>query len=301
MGSPLFYLGSHVDPWLGHEGPALFISHRRLSRRPRKQYRPAKRRWALDSGGFSELSMYGEWRLSPADYVAAVVRYDKEIGMLDWAAPQDWMCEPEMIARSGLSVEEHQRRSVANFIELEQLWAKAAAEDPDLNPESPFMPVLQGWQPEDYLRCMDLYAEAGVDLAQYPLVGVGSVCRRQDSDDIRRVFEVIKQRDPDMPLHGFGVKSEGLRLYGDLLASADSMAWSYNARKNDPLPGCSHVSCSNCIKWAMRWRRNVVGPACGVHGDPCDGIAGGCLADVPKQRPEDIARAEAIILGAGPY
>jgi len=31
------------------------------------------------------------------------------------------MCEPPIIAKTGLSVREHQERTVENFIELEQL------------------------------------------------------------------------------------------------------------------------------------------------------------------------------------
>jgi hypothetical protein len=42
--------------------------------------------WALDSGAaFSELSLFGEWRTTPRQYVAAVRRYDDEIGKLEWA------------------------------------------------------------------------------------------------------------------------------------------------------------------------------------------------------------------------
>ena len=62
----------------------------------------------------------------------------------------------------------------------------------------------------------------------------------------------------DGPLHGYGVKTRGLREYGNLLTTADSMAWSYNARRHPPLPGCTHRSCSNCLRWALRWRRNIV-------------------------------------------
>ena len=40
--------------------------------------------------------------------------------MLEWAAPMDWMCEPAMLARTGLTVEDHQRRTVANFLELRE-------------------------------------------------------------------------------------------------------------------------------------------------------------------------------------
>jgi hypothetical protein len=58
--------------------------------------------------------------------------------------------------------------------------------------------------------------------------------------------------------HGFGVKKAGLRSYGTHLASADSLAWSYNARYSPPMPGCAHKSCANCLRWALRWRDEVV-------------------------------------------
>ncbi|AHB79573.1 queuine tRNA-ribosyltransferase [Mycobacterium phage Validus] len=250
-----FYLGTHEPSWLRTAGVPLFVSHRRLMRL-KGELPVAIEKWALDSGGFSELSMYGEWRTTPAEYVAAVARYDREIGKLEWAAPQDWMCEPDMIAKTGLSVIEHQRRTVANYVELCELWAEVSDE------ECPFMPVLQGYAVEDYLRCMDMYAEAGVDLKAVPLVGVGSVCRRQHTDEIRAVFEAILARDPELPVHGFGVKSLGLKVYGDLLTTADSMGWSYNARRNADNPamslGCEHKHCGNCLKWALRWRERFV-------------------------------------------
>lgn len=244
------YLGTHETSWLATAGVPLFISHRRLSRR--RTFPTAAAPWALDSGGFSELSLFGQWRTTVAEYVDAVVRYDCEIGKLEWASPMDWMCEPDMVAATGLSVAEHQRRTVANYVELRARWSDAS------DSELVFMPVLQGYRTEDYLRCIDLYADAGVDLAAVPLVGVGSVCRRQHTDEIRAVFEAILSRDPEMPLHGYGVKTRGLREYGNLLTTADSMAWSYNARRHPPLPGCTHRSCSNCLRWALRWRRNIV-------------------------------------------
>jgi hypothetical protein len=33
--------------------------------------------------------------------------YAERIGRMDFAAPQEWMCEPVMIKRTGLSVHEH--------------------------------------------------------------------------------------------------------------------------------------------------------------------------------------------------
>jgi hypothetical protein len=60
-------------------------------------------------------------RSSAARQPAAVRRYRDEIGSLDWAAPQDWMCEPFILAKTGLSVREHLRRTVADYLRLTEL------------------------------------------------------------------------------------------------------------------------------------------------------------------------------------
>jgi len=65
--APVFYLGSHLDGWLAHVGVRLFVSHRGLARR--NTLPKARTGWALDSGGFSELSLYGGWRTTPEEYV----------------------------------------------------------------------------------------------------------------------------------------------------------------------------------------------------------------------------------------
>jgi hypothetical protein len=46
-------------------------------------------------------------------------------------------------------------------------------------------------------------------------------------------LSAIKAERPDLRLHGFGVKTTSLRVQAirDLLWSADSMAWSFSARK----------------------------------------------------------------------
>jgi hypothetical protein len=97
-----FYLGAHHPHWLERAPFPLFVSHRRLA--ARRGLPRAARGWALDSGGFTELRLHGGWLTTPADYVAAVRRYREEIGGLEWAAPQDWMCEPFMLAKTGLTV-----------------------------------------------------------------------------------------------------------------------------------------------------------------------------------------------------
>lgn len=238
----LFFLGTHRPNWLGLTEVPLFVSHRTLSLRrglPR-----ARGPWALDSGAFSELSAYGEWRTTETAYVTAVRRYQSEIGNLQWAAPMDWMCEPHILALTQLSVAEHQWLTTVNYLRLRESGL-------------PFIPVLQGWTLEDYQRHVDQYDRMGVDL-KGQLVGVGSVCRRQHTEEIQTIlFSLLAQ---GIRPHGFGVKVLGLRAFGGCLTSADSLAWSYNARMNKPLPGHQHKNCANCLEWALAWRERILSP-----------------------------------------
>ncbi len=240
-----FYLGTHEPTWLRVSGEwPLFVSRIRLARRNHDNLR-ACRPWALDSGGFTELNRSGRWTVSPADYAAEVRRWREQIGHLEWAAAQDWMCEPFVLSKTGLTVREHQERTVANYLELLRIA-----------PDLPWVPVLQGWEFEDYLRCRQMYASAGVDLASLPLVGLGSVCRRQNTGMVEELVRHLYAGG--IQLHGFGFKLQGLARCADVLASADSMAWSYAARKRAPLPGCPHKSCANCYRYAALWRERVV-------------------------------------------
>ena len=70
-GVSLFYLGAHQPHWLWTARFPLFVSHRQLARR-RRTAPPRSCRWALDSGGFTELSLHGRWVTPAADYAAAV-------------------------------------------------------------------------------------------------------------------------------------------------------------------------------------------------------------------------------------
>jgi len=59
-------------------------------------------------------------------------------------------------------------------------------------------------------------------------------------------------------LHAFGMSVGGLQLAAGYLTSADSMAWSFAARKQPPLPECGHAHCNNCLRYALRWRRKIL-------------------------------------------
>ncbi|MGW5051572.1 deazapurine DNA modification protein DpdA family protein [Actinokineospora sp. NPDC004072] len=237
-----FYLGIHQPIWLTRvRDIPLLVSHRRLGHR--RTLPRSITEWALDSGGFTELQLHGRWQTNEKDYVRAVRRYADEIGNLTWAAPQDWMCEQSILKRTGLTVREHQRRTVRNFVRLRELA-----------PELPFVPVLQGWTLADYERCAELYGRAGVDLESAPLVGVGTVCRRQREADVERIMRAFATRN--LNLHGFGVKLSGLNRYAEALSSSDSMSWS---RRGRYVPGCtaSHRTESNCLQFALSWHRRI--------------------------------------------
>jgi hypothetical protein len=247
-----FYLGTHQAKWL-RDGrmPPLFVSARRLQQFVSRgdAFPKAQVVWALDSGGFTELSMNGWWDTPIEEYAGAVVRWMDEGGAPPaFAAPQDWMCEPVILAKTGLTVRDHQQLTVENYCRLIDEYSFV-----------PWLPVLQGWTLDDYLECADMYAAAGVDLAAEPSVGLGSVCRRQSTDEIGEIVSTLHARG--LRLHGFGVKTEGLRRYGHLLDSADSLAWSYAARRRQiKLDGCTHSGlCSNCPRWALQWRANLLG------------------------------------------
>lgn len=241
-----FYLGTHMSNWLWEHGEhKFFVSHKTL--RERKTLKRAKNRWALDSGAFSELSTFGMWTFGPKVYVDSVRRYRDEIGNLDWAAIQDWMCEPFILQLTGRTVDYHQKKTVESCLELRQLA-------PDIN----FIPVLQGFTMAEYFRHVEMYAEAGVNLGSEERVGLGSICRRQSTFEIAAIVQELKFSS--LRLHAFGVKIGGLSLYGGNLSSADSMAWSFDARRKDALDECAHTNCANCFNYASRWYTKKIVP-----------------------------------------
>jgi hypothetical protein len=212
---------------------------------------------SIDSGGFTELQQFGEWTMDPDTYGGMIYRFMDNGITPTFVAPQDWMCEPAVIeggtwngntfAGTGLSVPIHQELTIENFLYLREQF-----------PAAPWIPVLQGWTLDDYLSHAEQYAAAGVDLATERLVGLGSVCRRQSTDEIGLITGTLAERG--YRLHGFGVKAQGLDRYGHNLASADSLAWSYGARRERiKLEGCEHRGdCRNCLRYATLWRERVM-------------------------------------------
>jgi hypothetical protein len=210
-----FYIGLHQPAHARHFDRCM-VSVRRL--RERKSDFPAGE-WMLDSGAFSELAAHGAYRDAPAVYAEQIGRWAR-VGRLMCAVTQDYMCEPAMLRRTGLTVADHQRLTVERYDAIRSL----------VPPRVHLMPVLQGQTPHDYRRHVGEY---GRRLRPGMWVGVGSVCKRQgDPARIVAVLDAIHRERPDLRLHGFGVKVLALAEPGvrEQLWSADSMAWSFAAR-----------------------------------------------------------------------
>jgi len=187
----------------------------------------------------------GGGQTSANQYADEANSWAEKVGQLQWAAIQDWMCEPFILAKTGKGVHEHQRRTIDSWHRLKKLA-----------PAIPWVPVLQGWEYDDYLIHVEMYQESGTVLADEPLVGLGSVCRRQATGVVEDLIRELWSRG--IKLHGFGFKLRGLANVAAYLRSADSMAWSLDARRKPPLTGCQHGNCANCLKFALQWRLKVL-------------------------------------------
>ncbi|MFJ1757619.1 hypothetical protein [Kitasatospora sp. NPDC088134] len=245
-----FYLG--VPPsWAPRSSvPVMLSANALMNYRLGGERSPvARSRYAVDSGGFSQVGKHGDYLLDPDAWGGMVYRIMDRFGAPpDFVSVQDFMTEPQIIARTGWTLELHQEFTVDSYLYLTREFEHA-----------PWLPVLQGQKVEDYLTHCAMYAAAGVDLAELPLVGVGSVCRRQGTRETGHILAALAGRS--LKLHGFGIKADCLRKYGHLLASADTLAWSSGARhRQERLAGYSHraADCRNCMRYALHWREGVV-------------------------------------------
>ena len=249
-----FYPGYHQPSQAGNL-PRAFISINRLATR-KSDFQVNE--WIMDSGAFTQLDKTNRLTIEEAaatdsGYSMTVDEYARQIqrwsrcGNLVAACAQDYMCEAFMFPEDpeeggplsgeaawrmgetrGLSVEEHQVWTVDRYAQLRNALHRIRC-------DTPVMAVLQGYTPEEYLRCIELYETRWgrplLDEGAY--VGVGSVCKRNvNPETVVEVLSAIKERRPDLRLHGFGLKVTALKdpEVRRLLTSSDSMAWSSAAR-----------------------------------------------------------------------
>jgi hypothetical protein len=267
VGPARVFLGVNTVAWLGRPelaGVPRCVSRNRLASYRGRRVPRSRGPLLLDSGGFTELKQHGRWRITAAEYVAEVRRLVAQLGadQVVGIAQQDWMCEDVVInggvTKDGtfvgtrstldpagrLSLEEmvylHQRLTVDNLVQLRTLA-----------PDLPIFPVLQGRTLGDYIRHTGMFTTAGVSFLDEPLVGLGSVCRRQGTHEVADIVRALVSHG--FPLHGFGVGVQGLSLYGQSIVSTDSDAWSYAGRRAGRCPHGMVVWEANCPHRARTW------------------------------------------------
>jgi len=147
----------------------------------------------MDSGAFTEIATHGRYRQTVEEYADEVRRWIS-VGQLRAVVAQDYMCEPFILRKTGLTVDEHQRLTIDRYDRLVDLLGDSVY----------VMPVLQGYMPVEYARHVAMY---GGRLAPNAWVGVGSVCKRNATPrSVEGVLRVIRDVRPDLRLHGFGLK-----------------------------------------------------------------------------------------------
>lgn len=231
-----FYVGLHQPSDARHFRRAFISINRVRARKSAVQIGE----WIMDSGAFRELEHFGEYRHVPAQFAADVNRIAAlNSDSLRIVVSQDYMCEPAMLARTGLTIADHQRKTIERYDALKPL----------IRPY--LMPVLQGYSVQSYLDHIEQY---GKRLQQNMLVGVGSICKRNaDPLQIKQVLGAIRRARPDIRLHGFGLKTTALAsiMVRNCLHSADSMAWSFAARRQGRN--------QNCWREALAFVRTIEG------------------------------------------
>ncbi len=217
----IFFTGIQVLKQAAQVDYAFISINRFIGANKRVSDFPAKC-WIMDSGAFSQVSTSGDHLLSTDEYASQIKRWSR-CGILVAATAQDYMCEDFILSKLGRTVKEHQIMTTKNYEKLLTSMMK-------VNTKTLILPVLQGYEPNEYLDHLNDYGDL---IEEHAWVGVGSVCKRNSNPgSVGVVLDAIKQARPDLKLHGFGIKKTCLQdsFIVDRLFSSDSMAWSYEAR-----------------------------------------------------------------------
>ena len=199
---------------------------------------------ALDSAGFVAAVRYGEYQWEVADYLDLVASFPWR-----WWAAMDYCNEPQVAADKPLRL----LRMAATVARYEACAGEARRR----GLPAP-MPVLQGWTAAEYVQSFEWLALEPCP----PLLGVGSVCRRQVNGP-DGVLEIVESLDRILPattqLHLFGVKSNALSVlaHHPRIASTDSMAWDFAARRERPTLRTSSFRIECMDRWVQHQQTRI--------------------------------------------
>jgi hypothetical protein len=187
----------------------------------------------LDSAGFVAMRNYGRYPWTVEDYMDLCAARPWR-----WFAAMDMCVEPELFETTEAVVDEdaEMRRTRETVLDRISLTARSlkicrrAAEERGILDR--LMPVVQGWKPADYARCL----ERMPSVETVRILGVGSVCRRPigGANGVLAVVDRIDRELGSSPakLHLFGIKGEGaVELNGHpRVESFDSQSYGFRAR-----------------------------------------------------------------------
>lgn len=250
-----FYIGVNQYQQLSWVEKHFIYSYQLARRRKHPWMVPDRLNWIMDSGSFSELKMNGKYTFTPQEYFNTIEHWQPDIFV-----NMDYMCEPNQLEKTGMTVDQHQLLSLENQIQLKELL-----EDSWMNGHVELMGVIQGWTPLDYEDHIQLLKDHDMIM---PYMGIGSVCRRGDTNQILKVIKTVSKQLPNTKLHGFGVKTDILSnpLPHMVLDSVDSQAWCMagNYGENaEYMKKCLHhewkrcpkntEDCRNCGRFMNTW------------------------------------------------
>jgi len=133
----------------------------------------------------------------------------------EWATVMDYACEERFDV-----LWEYDRRMEKT---LEATFRHYNRLEDDGHPYK-ILPVLQGREPDEYVRSYEQLEDHGIPTDH---LGLGTVCRMSSEKKIVDFERKIRERIDVDRMHGFGVKIEAFK-HGASFDSADSQAWVYN-------------------------------------------------------------------------
>ncbi|AFH22355.1 hypothetical protein OSG_eHP23_00130 [environmental Halophage eHP-23] len=198
----------------------------------------------IDSGGYSFMLGKGEYATTDRKYLEFVEKHQPELFAL-----RDYPCEPDVLEKNGRTVRDHLEATTEKHRNLLALL-------PEFGIKSQPVSVVQGWKLEDYLEHLEMLKQHDL-LTDY--VAIGSVCRRNQDEEIRRIINEVHKRIGDRKLHAFGVKSNILRFQEmqDKLDSADSMAYEHSEQFGQRVSGTERKSFRDSALAYLKFKKNI--------------------------------------------
>ena len=172
----------------------------------------------VDAGGYGILTKLKDYPFSPNTYFR-----DLRILKPAYWGSMDYPCHPPFLKRLGRTVTEQIIATLNNQILLME-------HDQFDQVPGQFIPVIQGWEMDDYLYCIDAMRDNGL-LTDY--MAIGSLKRpRKGNNGPNQTKQLILQIAKELPgtrLHIFGITLLILEdpMVAPAIYSGDSASWSF--------------------------------------------------------------------------